>query len=258
MLQSATQGHREIKMDVATDIEKYRLETLFSKEPETISWIKELMRPRDVFYDVGANVGVFSLFAALFHSPIRICAFEPAYHNFSKLCINIRANNCQNVITPYCLGLAKSSHCGILNLSDASSGSAGHRIDSVRYQSGIGSENRQSGKSFQPILRQGIFAVTLDDLVQKYGLPSPHHIKIDTDGDEADVLKGGTKVLRKTVQSVLVEIDDKKGLAEIAIRSFMNRRGFNAEHSINSQVNHSRVRRAKEGKAHIKNIVFTR
>lgn len=258
MLQSVTKDRIKVKMDIATDIEKYRLKTLFSKEPETISWIKELMRPGDMFYDIGANVGVFSLFAALFHKNIGIRAFEPAYHNFNKLCVNILANNCQNTITPYCLGLAAVSHFGVVNLIDVSSGSAGHRIDSLKYQSGIGSTKRESGEPFQPILKQGIFAAALDDLVQKYNFPSPHHLKIDIDGGEEEVLKGGTEILQQTVQSVLIEIDDKEGFVENIIRSFMGARGFNTNHPINSQINHSKVRRAKEGKAHIKNIIFTR
>lgn len=258
MLQSVTKDNTEVKMDVATDIEKYRLETLFSKEPETICWIKELMRPDEVFYDVGANVGVFSLVAALFHKDIRVYAFEPAYHNFSKLCVNIIANNCQKVITPYCLGLGDVSHFGILNLIDASSGSAGHRIDSMQYQSGIGAAEHRSGEVFHPVLQQGIFAVTIDDLVHTYRLQSPHHLKIDIDGGEEKVLKGGAATLRETARSVLIEIDDKDGSVEAAVRSFMGSCGFNANHPINSQQNHSRVRRAQKGNAHIKNIIFTR
>jgi len=258
MLQSVTDGRADIRLNVENDIERYRLQTLFSKEPETIEWIRELMRPGEVFYDIGANIGVYSLYAALFHKSIHVFAFEPAYHNFAKLCKNIIANKCQDTITPYCLGLAEKTHAGILNLSDARAGSAGHRVDRTTYRSGVGAASRKSGEAFQPILKQGIIAVTIDDLVRAYHLPAPHHLKIDIDGGEEEVLKGGAGVLQKTARSVLVEIDDKDGSVETAVRSFMGSCGLSADHSLNSQKNHSRVRRAKEGHAHIKNIIFTR
>lgn len=245
-------------MDVETDIERYRLETLFSKEPETISWIQELMRPGEVFYDIGANIGVYSLYAALVHTGSRIFAFEPAYHNFGKLCENIIVNTCQEAVTPYCLGLAGETHMGVLNLIDARAGSAGHRVDSTMYQSGINAPAQRRGETFEPVLKQGIFAATVDDLVHIYRLPAPHHLKIDIDGGEKEVLKGGAHVLRETVRSALVEIDDKDGSVEAAVRSFLGSCGFNANHSLNRQPNHSRARRAKEGNAHIKNIIFTR
>lgn len=257
MLKTAADGNVTMAMDVNTDIERYRLETAFSKEPETIAWIRELMRPGEVFYDVGANIGVYSLYAALLHRGIRVCAFEPAYHNFGKLCENIIANHCQGTVIPYCAGLAGKTHAGILNLIDARAGSAGHRVDSTMYQSGINAPTQRRGETFEPVLKQGIFAATLDDLVHIYRLPSPHHLKIDIDGGEEKVLKGGGGVLQETVRSVLIESDDTDGSVEAAVRSFMDSCGFNANHPINSQKNHSRVRRAKEGHAHIKNIIFT-
>lgn len=208
-------------MNVGTDIERYRLETLFSKEPETIQWIQELMHPGDVFYDIGANIGVYSLYAALFHKGVRVCAFEPAYHNFGKLCENIRANHCQNAVIPYCLGLAEKTHAGILNLTDTRAGSAGHRVDKTTYRSGVGAAGIKSGETFEPVLKQGIIAVTVDDLVHIYHLPSPHHLKIDIDGGEEEVLKGGAATLLETVRKVLIEIDDQDGSVEAVVRSFL-------------------------------------
>lgn len=258
MLDTVTDGRVTIHMHADTDIERYRIKTLFSKEPETVAWIQELVRPKEVFYDIGANIGVYSLYAAIFHRDIRICAFEPAYHNFGKLCENIMANHSEHAVVPYCLGLAEKTHAGILNLTDIRAGSAGHRVDKTKYQSGVGATGLKTGETFEPVLKQGIFAAALDDLVQNYRLPAPHHLKIDIDGGEEKVLKGGAGVVRETVRSVLIEIDDADGSIEAAVRSFMHSCGFNANHPINNQKNHSRVRRAKEGHAHIKNIIFTR
>ncbi|MDP2696302.1 MAG: FkbM family methyltransferase [bacterium] len=259
MLQSIKQDNVEIKMEVTNNVEKYRIETLFSKEPETISWIRELIKPSDVLYDVGSNVGVFSLFAGIFHNrQVKVLSFEPAHHNFDRLCDNIIANELSGTVVPYCIGIGKESKFGQLNISDATSGSAGHRIDSTTYQSGIGSSSHKVGEEFLPVLQQGIFTASIDDLVGEYGLPAPSHLKIDIDGGEEDILAGAKKSLTGSVRSVMIELDDKGGSLEEAVSGLMTKLGFDKNHPINFQDNHSKKRRAQEGHAHIKNIIFVK
>ena len=67
VVRTATQGGVTISMEITTEFERRRVESFFTKEPETIRWIDELMKPGDHFFDVGANVGVFTLYAALRH-----------------------------------------------------------------------------------------------------------------------------------------------------------------------------------------------
>ncbi len=49
-------------------------------ERELIDWIRNYLKPGQVFYDVGANVGAYSLYAAKHHRslPVKVFAFEPA------------------------------------------------------------------------------------------------------------------------------------------------------------------------------------
>ncbi len=60
----------------------FRARTLLSKEPDTIEWLKG-MKDGDVFWDIGANVGVYTLFAAANH--VKVYAFEPESRNYSLL-----------------------------------------------------------------------------------------------------------------------------------------------------------------------------
>ena len=70
-----------------------RARTFFEKEPETLAWI-DSFPPRSVFWDIGANVGVYSMYAALrSHS---VSSFEPAASNYFALNRNIALNNFQN------------------------------------------------------------------------------------------------------------------------------------------------------------------
>ena len=101
MIKTIDDSMISFKMDTETEFEEHRFKTLFSKEPETISWIKELFKPNEILFDVGANIGVYSLYArALYNHKIRIYAFEPAYHNFKKLCQNILINKFNEEILP--------------------------------------------------------------------------------------------------------------------------------------------------------------
>ena len=69
------------------------------KEPETVRWVETHLKSGQVFYDIGANVGAYSLIAAKYHhGTVTIYAFEPALQNFPLLVENIRRNGCHKII----------------------------------------------------------------------------------------------------------------------------------------------------------------
>src|ERR1041385_7886227 len=68
-----------------------RAETILTKETDTIEWIEGLDE-RGVFWDIGANIGVYSLYAILRRS-VTVLAFEPAAANFHVLSRNIQLND---------------------------------------------------------------------------------------------------------------------------------------------------------------------
>ena len=62
-----------------------------------------------------------------------------------------------------------------------------------------------------PVFRQAAIGMTLDDLIERYGLPAPHHIKIDVDGLEDKIVAGGQRTLQdRRVRSVLLELDRRR------------------------------------------------
>jgi len=50
------------KLKIETDMEKYRAESFWNKEPETLVWIESFTNG-DTFFDVGANIGIYALYA---------------------------------------------------------------------------------------------------------------------------------------------------------------------------------------------------
>ena len=71
------------------------------KEPFTVAYIEDRLKPGDVFYDIGANVGPYSLIAAkATGGQAQIFAFEPSPASFRDLTRNIELNGCTDSVTP--------------------------------------------------------------------------------------------------------------------------------------------------------------
>ena len=81
---------KPILMNIESSLEyNVRLHSC-AKEPETVRWIEEYVREGDVIFDIGANVGAYSLVTSkVANGKARVYAFEPSFLNFAQLCRNI-------------------------------------------------------------------------------------------------------------------------------------------------------------------------
>ncbi len=70
-------------------LEEYRCDTFFTKEPETVQWIETFINDHDIFYDIGANIGIYSIYSGIIHPNLRVFSFEPFRRNFIRLLQNI-------------------------------------------------------------------------------------------------------------------------------------------------------------------------
>jgi len=229
-----------ILLDVETEIEEYRAETYETKEPETLEWIERFFQPQDVIYDVGANIGLYSLFAAKrLRSQCKIYAFEPESLNYAKLNKNIYINGLSGVIVPCCLAVSDSLGFDYFNIhpniflpeqlgEGLVAGSALH---------GFGMSEDYAGKQFKPVHRQGSLAVSLDCLWGTFGLDFPNHIKIDVDGLEGKIIRGADRTLGDSrLKTILIEISSAQGerdpiLEKLAKAGFVSFTDFAAHSS---------------------------
>ena len=165
------------------------------KEPETVAWIDRHVREGDVFYDVGANVGGYTLIAA--SRGATVYAFEPEAMNFGRLVQNMELNpDVADRIFSLPFALWDKHELLNLHMINAHSGAAQHVIANGASMPGYP-------------YRQTIFTVQLDDL-QTWGIPLPHHIKIDVDSYEVKVLQGAAAVLASPLmKTAMVEIDHR-------------------------------------------------
>jgi len=180
------------KMRVNTTWERYREEWFWGKEPETIAWI-EGMTPGDRLWDIGANIGVYSLYAS--YLGMEVWAFEPSNKNYQALLLNKEDNDFQNLSV---MKRALSNRDGISVFNEYfEAGMSGHSIG-------------EGGRC------------CLESRGDTLGYPVPQHIKIDTDGNELAVLQGCEKTLAN-VDSLCVEVNDWN------IVSWLGSRGFHED-----------------------------
>ena len=186
-----------IRIVATSDAERQIRARACHKEPWTVRWIEAELGAGGVFYDVGANVGAYSLIAAMQPTSPTVFAFEPGFRTFSSLCDNVHLNDCAATITPVPLALAAQSGLRRFRFKTLDAGQSRHRLAPAP-------DHRWKG------LTQQVPVASMDDLVALCALPAPTHPKLDVDGAELEVLQGATATLRRSeLRSLLVEIDEE-------------------------------------------------
>lgn len=191
--------HEGVKLVFATPnvATAWRVDTLFTKEPDTIEWIAGFAAD-DVLLDIGANVGMYSLWAAKTRG-IEVFAFEPESQNYAILNRNILLNGLDGRIRAYCIALSDRAGYDQLFLSGFGAGGSCHS-----FGASLDFANQPRAAPFA----QGCVAATLDDLVATRMIPVPTHIKVDVDGLEPQIVAGARATLSDPrVRSVLIEIN---------------------------------------------------
>ena len=168
-------------------------DTFFVNEPETLDWI-DAIKPGEVLWDIGAAFGQFALYAG--KGGVRVIAFEPKATSYGLLVEHVALNGLGDQITPICLALSDKNGMTGLHLSGLAAGEALNTL--------VGSKN-QFGEVPDGYI-QPVYATTMDDALALYGLPAPDHIKLDVDGIEDWILRGGPKTL-KGAKSLIIEIE---------------------------------------------------
>ena len=197
LLPHADVEHEGVKMTFLTPSTTtlWRVQSIYTKEPWTLEWIAGFEK-NDIFVDCGANVGMYSIWAAATRGA-RVYAFEPEAQNYAILNRNIMMNKLADRVTAYCVGLSDEAGLSTLHLGDLQAGSSCHAMgEALDYKQ----------EPMQAAYRQGCVAATLDELVRAGTVPVPDHMKIDVDGIEPRVIAGSrTTLADPAVRSLLIE-----------------------------------------------------
>ena len=216
-----------------TGIETKRAKAMFSKEPGTIKWISSF-EPNSVFYDVGANVGVYTLYGC--KRVKQVYAFEPHLGNCMNLIKNVKLNKADNVKV---MSVALHNKVGFFNFdyrSDVTASSAS-QLD--------------SNPQFEPIGTEYKFAVTIDDLQQT--LRPPDYVKIDVDGNEILILHGMKEALtQKRIKSLQVELGSNKDEAA----RFLANYGYKIESEHYTARGEQKLKAGEDPNSIVHNVIF--
>lgn len=133
--------------------------------------VKEALRPGDVFFDIGANVGIYSVLAV--RAGAKVFAFEPLPRNVGFLRQHLAMNGAHDVTV---IEAAVAEHTGTMKFD-------------------TGSDNKVGALSIGGAL--DVQAVRIDDLIKSGNIPMPNCVKMDIEGGEADAIMGMPIVLAR-------------------------------------------------------------
>lgn len=160
------------------------------------AFVRRLLRPGDVFVDVGANLGLYSIIASrCVGSEGAVFAFEPDPRTHDRLLHNLQANECRNV-RPFRFALSNEDETRAMQISTAGFDAYNSFGTPVRGE-GTFEETPVSCVSFDSFAKK-------EPLLQKARM-----MKVDVEGWETMVLHGAQECLSKPDAPVLlVEFND--------------------------------------------------
>ena len=157
-------------------------------EFEDMGFLLHFLRPEDTFFDIGANVGSYSLLASGYIGA-KTLSFEPSPATFNLLLKNIALNSLETKIQPHQIALAKE--IGKLNFT-------------ITHDTGNHIANHED-------LNEQIVEVAVKPLDTFIGR-EPILLKIDVEGFETDVIKGGEKILMsENLKAIIIELNGSGG-----------------------------------------------
>ena len=215
---------KKIKFFVPNSLINYRVDTYFYKEPETLEWIDSFEKKENlIFWDIGANIGLYSIYNSLKNEKSTTIAFEPSSSNLRVLTRNISINKLEKNIKVFSQPLTnKENIFQEMNESHFQEGGA---------LNAFGEKFDHKGKEFNSEMKYSLFGTSINYLIENKFLEIPNHIKIDVDGIEHLILEGGNRVLNnKKIKSLSIEINENFKEQHDKVLNLMNEFGFKILH----------------------------
>ena len=190
-----------------------RARKFFRSEPDTIEFIDSFDK-NSTFIDCGANIGLYSLYAA--SQGHKVLSFEPESVNFYLLNSNILLNSFSNKIKAYPIALNKNLSFDELYLSKFEWGGSCHTF---------GRKLDYNLEKFEPEFVQGSIGMSLD-LFYEQSKINVDYMKIDVDGNELYVVEGMINLIKeKKIKKILIELN--LNLKEhIEVKKLLNENGY--------------------------------
>ena len=195
-------NNQNINFFTPNQITKWRVDTFFTKEPETLQWIDSFKDDEKIiFWDIGANIGLYSIYSSIKFNNINVYAFEPSTSNLGILTRNISLNHLSEKIIVNQIPLTdKENQYLMMRENNFIEGGALNSFG-VMFDS--------EGKKFEGNNNYKLYGTSINYLIRNKILEIPDYIKIDVDGIEHLILRGGKDYLKdKKIKSILIELNE--------------------------------------------------
>ena len=193
---------KKINFFIPNQLTEWRVNTFLTKEPETIAWIDKFKNDKKFnFWDIGSNIGLYSIYAAVTHSNCQVTSFEPSSNNLRVLTRNISINNLENNIKVFTNPLTdKSKKFLMMKDNEFNEGGA---------LNSFGENFNFEGKEQIYPMKYQLLGLSIKDILDNKILEIPDYIKIDVDGIEHLILSGAENYLKdSSIKSISVEINE--------------------------------------------------
>jgi len=212
-----------MRLDVAKKMQRiFYLQKIY--EPYVSNYIRNTLKEGDVFIDIGANVGIYTLLAArITGTQGRVYAFEPEEENFRTLRENVKRNNLHTVL---CVQKALSNTEGTMTfyVNPLNDGGGGLVHSGTYYDDKKAWSKKQIQKRFPDVeLTKKVAVVSFDAFAKEHNLTNVFLIKIDVEGGELLVLEGMQDMLeQKCAPRIICEVSEKGE----QIRALVEKHGY--------------------------------
>ena len=224
-----------------------RCAKMFVKEPGTCEWIKKELKPGEIFYDIGANIGVYTVLAAKMTGPGgKVFAFEPHSANFTRLLDNIVVNHLQEIVTPCNIALNDESNFFAFNYLTSGVATSSSQLASEQVAPEAIPDSEISELKY---------SASLDSLIGTGKFAAPHHIKIDVDGNERLILRGMKDLLSSPERPKSIQVEIDKHSRE-AIPQFMEDHGYVSTEKHYTRAGIKRIARGGRAEENTFNMIF--
>ncbi len=175
-------------------------------EFDDMSFVMHFLRPGEMFADVGANVGAFTVLAAGV-AGAKTISFEPSPATFDMLAANVRLNNLTDRARPV-------------------NAAVGRSVGNVQFSSGLGTENHVAAASE----KSNSVTVAMTTLDHEFATVPATLLKVDVEGFETEVFGGAENTLKnQALQAIIVERNgsgNRYGYDEDALHANIRKHGF--------------------------------
>lgn len=182
-------------------------------ENELRDLLKKIVKPNDVFVDIGANIGYFSLLIAHHLPSVKVISFEPIADLYKKMNDNIALNDIENIVTV-----------------NAAAGEVNEEKEIfVSEPDNLGMSSFQLPENYSGY-KEKVKVVSIDEWFKGSGLTNIDIVKLDIEGSELAALTGMKEVLQNFKPLLIVEVNPETlsmfNLKPSYIHDYLEQYGF--------------------------------